>query len=749
MKIFDKRPLSQILCMLLGGFVFFSTSDSAFKIAVASIGVIILLFAIFVPLKEFKGRILTIICAVSILVGCLFSFLYFDLYFHIDKNYDGEADICGVVTDLEATTYGRKLAVETETINGSVLKRRKVVAFASLDECENVSVGSRIKIIGRIESFDDEYDDNTASYYRASGYSAVISDIKSIEYVEYAGVPIKNKISDYRGALCRRIIMYSDKESGGLLCTLLFGEREHLDGETKHDFERLGMSHVLALSGMHLAILSFAIESLLSKLGIMKKPRKIIQIIFVILYMAFTGFPSSVMRAGIMLIITSLLFLLSHRADSITTLFIAVTVILITEPYAVFDIGLWLSAFATLGILLFSELYEAMYSKRKPTVKSRLFNTLVIPVVISLFAFSATFLLSATTFDSFSLLAPITTPIYSIAIEIYMYLGILFLICGKFLSLGTIVKPFGGFIIKTVRGLSSINGIYVSAEYAIISIMLIAFTVFLCAFAVLNIKRKRSAVTLLGCMLAVIFVTAFSYSLYSANKDHFEYTLNASGEWITMQDGDSNTVIDVTEPSTKGVSLEITRLNDLGLNELDRYIFTSYSSYAHNAVDILLGSMLIGRIYLPVPQNEYEFSIAEGIVSEHSTSKSEIIFYEADEFIECGNFNVFTAYRSSDKSKLALTILYQDKFYTYISSGMLENDTKNVALSLIDGCNTLILGRHGNSYLNYKFIYRVNNLDQLVISSKNLELPSETVRYYNEQGTDLHYSPERLELHVE
>lgn len=749
MKIFDKRPLSLILCMLLGGFVFFSTSAPAFRIAVASIGALVLLFAIFVPLKEFKGRILTMISAAAILVGCLSSFLYFDAYFLIDERYDGKVEICGVVTDIKPTTYGRKLTVDIETVNGDVLNGRKVLVYAALDECENVSTGSRIKMSGRIASFDDECDSSTASYYRASGYSAIISDVKSIKHVEYVGVPMKNRINDYRDALCRRLIMNSDKDSGGLLCALLLGEREYLEPETRHDFERLGMSHVLALSGMHLAILSFAIEGLLSRLGIMKKPRKIIQIIFVILYMALTGFPSSVMRAGIMLIITSLLFLLSHRADSITTLFVAVTVILIIEPYAVFDVGLWLSAFATLGILLFLEFYEGVKSKGKPTVKARLLNALVIPVVISLFAFGATFLLNADTFDSFSLLAPITTPIYSIPIEIYMYLGILFLICGKFLSLGAIVKTFGGILIKSVRALSSINGIYVSAEYTIISILLIVFTISLCGFAVLNIKRKRSAVTLLGCMLAVIFVSAFSFSLYSKNATHFEYTLNENMEWIMMQDGDTNAIIDLATPGTKVAALEVKQLNDFGLNELDSYIFTSYSSYTESAVDTLLGSLLVSKIYLPVPQNEYEISIAEGIVSEHGASKSELTFYVADEFIECGDFNVFPAYRSPDKNKLALTILYQDEFYTYLSSGMLEDDTKNVALPLIDGCDTLILGRHGNSYFDYKFIYQVKSLTKLVISSKNLDLPSETVRYYNKQGTSLYYSPERLKLYVE
>ena len=243
----------------------------------------------------------------------------------------------------------------------------------------------------------------------------------------------------------------------------MLGEREYLSSETRHDFARVGLSHVLALSGMHLAILSFAIEMLLSRLGVMKKPRKIVQIIFVLVYMTLTGFPASVMRAGIMLIISSLLFLLSRRADSITSLFISITVILIAEPYATFDIGLWLSVFATLGILLFLEFYESVKYQGKTTFKIRLFRTLVLPIAISIFAFGGTFLISALTFNSFSLLAPITTPIYSVVIEVYMYLGMALLICGSFLSLGRLAKPFDNALTSTIRCISKINGIYVSA----------------------------------------------------------------------------------------------------------------------------------------------------------------------------------------------------------------------------------------------------------------------------------------------
>ena len=750
MTIFDKRPLSLILCMLLGGFVFFSISDRSWRIALVSIGVLLLGFAIFALAKGFKGRILTVICAIALLLGSALSLLYSNLHFINDEDFDEKAEIIGVITEEDAYSYSKRLVIKIEKINGEKRTGCSVIAFPTFAESENISEGSRIKIVGNISSFDSATDTDSAASYRASGYSAMIVDIESIEYVEYAGVTLKSRIESYRDALCRRIIMHSDRESGGLLCALLLGERDYLSGELRHDFARLGISHMLALSGMHLAILSFAIEMILSKFGVMKKPRKIIQIVFVTLYMLLVGLPSSVMRAGIMLIITSLLFLLSHRADSITNLFIAVTVILVIEPYAVYDVGLWLSVFATLGILVFIEFYEREREKgKKTTVKRKLFNILALPVLISVFAFGATFLLNVSTFKSFSLLALIATPIYGIVIELYMYLGILLLILGRLFSFGSFVKVCGDLITSTVRGVSSIKWIYNVAEHPEITIILIVFTVAFIAFAVLDIKRKRSAVALLSGMIAVAFVISLLMSLYAKGGDSFEYSLNGSNEWIVMQDEGTVALLDITSASSKTTSQEIDHLHDMGLTTLDYYVFTSYSSKTASSIDKLLGSLYISDIYLPLPQNEDELAIAEKIITSNKKSKSEFHFYKSDEFIHCGEFDIFPAYRSQDANKMALTIHYRDNFYTYLSSGMLENDTKNVALPLIDGCNTLILGRHGNSYSNYKFIYQVEGLDRLIASSKNLTLPSETQRYYNGIGTDIRYSPECLELYVE
>ena len=213
-----------------------------------------------------------------------------------------------------------------------------------------------------------------------------------------------------------RLINLSNKESGGLLAALLLGERDCLPIGTKVDFARIGISHVLALSGMHLAILVIGLSKLLAFFGVGKKTRTLISIIFTLFYMTLTGFSVSVTRAGVMLICSSLLFLLSRTKDSMTSLFIAVTLIVISSPYSIYDTSLWLSAFATLGIVVFSEIQNGRVFIH-PSV-----NWIITSLLSTFFALGATFVFTSLKFNGISMLAPIATLIFSIIIEIFIYI---------------------------------------------------------------------------------------------------------------------------------------------------------------------------------------------------------------------------------------------------------------------------------------------------------------------------------------
>ena len=102
---------------------------------------------------------------------------------------------------------------------------------------------------------------------------------------------------------------------------------------------------------MHLAILAAAIFGIFRLLRLNKRLSYVFVMLFTLFYMLLTGMPSSVMRAGLMVIISSLLFIFATTSDSLTNLLLSFFIIILIEPYAIYDLSLLLSAFATFGII--------------------------------------------------------------------------------------------------------------------------------------------------------------------------------------------------------------------------------------------------------------------------------------------------------------------------------------------------------------------------------------------------------------
>ncbi len=741
MNIFDKRPLSLILCVALSGFVIFTCSSLTIDILLIVGAILLLSGAIVYSFIKHKIQWIAIICAVIILLAVLLSFLYFDLYFVIAPT-DDEVTLVGTVTEIENKNGLRSLMVKTESVSFSDNSHYKILLNASLDETENISVGSVIKVTG----FLDEIDEGTKAFLYSDGISASISEFSSVELLGYTEPGLEYEIKNYRNSISRRIVANSDSVGGGFLCALLLGDRSYMDSESVQDFMRTGLTHVLALSGMHLAILSFALTRLLGAIGLNKKIRKIIEIIFVILYMALTGFPVSVVRAGVMLIISAILFLLSQTMDSITNLFLSVVIIVAVQPYSVFDIGLWLSAFATLGILLLVETVDKRreYEKKKK-LPFRLLQPIWFSILSSAFAISATLILSFFTFGYISVITLLSTPIFSLLITPFLCLGVLFAIVGDVLFLGELISGFGSFILNSIRLVSRFNGIYSSAEYIIVEIAIfITVAVFLC-FAILKFKKKAVGIILIFALTVTVSLCAFSAGKVNDASELCTYNLSGASEWIIMNSDEGTSVIDMSNGGTKSASNSFYLLDDERYTEIKRYVFTDYTSGMVAGADKLVGLIYVEEIYVPEPANEDELRIFNRLSAALDGSKAELVTYKSDDVINCGEFTFYSAYRSTDgKNKFSFTILHNDKLITYLSSGMLEDDTKNVATKLMSEVDTLILGCHGNSYSNFSFIYQIEGVERIVLSSKNLSIPIETLKYYAQ--TEIITSPEKISL---
>ena len=114
------------------------------------------------------------------------------------------------------------------------------------------------------------------------------------------------------------------------------------------------MSHILAISGMHVSYLLIGIRVLFNK-SLGKRKTSIISIVFLIFYMFLTNFSPSITRAGVMSILLLFSKLVYRNNDTYTSLSLALLTILAYNPFLINNLGLQLSFGGVLGIVLLNK----------------------------------------------------------------------------------------------------------------------------------------------------------------------------------------------------------------------------------------------------------------------------------------------------------------------------------------------------------------------------------------------------------
>ena len=141
-------------------------------------------------------------------------------------------------------------------------------------------------------------------------------------------------------------------ERGALATALLIGDKSNLPKSVSDSFSSAGISHLIAVSGLHLSIWCLFILKIFDVFRLRRRAGAIISAAFVIVFMAVSGFTYSVMRAGFMMLVMLLGTLLSKQSDSLNSLGIALVILCFANPYCVMSLGLRLSFLSTLGIIV-------------------------------------------------------------------------------------------------------------------------------------------------------------------------------------------------------------------------------------------------------------------------------------------------------------------------------------------------------------------------------------------------------------
>ncbi len=138
-------------------------------------------------------------------------------------------------------------------------------------------------------------------------------------------------------------------EQGGLLTAMCFGEKQGVTQQWQNAFSRSGIAHLLAVSGLHLSVVSGAVLLLFSRLG--RRVSAALTMVTVLLFIWLIGDTPSVVRAGVMALVFLTGRVFRQRADSLNSLGLAAVLLLLYNPYMVFSVGFQLSFAATVGVL--------------------------------------------------------------------------------------------------------------------------------------------------------------------------------------------------------------------------------------------------------------------------------------------------------------------------------------------------------------------------------------------------------------
>ena len=273
-----------------------------------------------------------------------------------------------------------------------------------------------------------------------------------------------------------------------------------------------GMAHVLAVSGFHISIICFTLVELMRKLTLSKKLSYIVGLLSVIMLAAVAGFSGSAMRAGIMyaVIVASQIF--SRKPDSLNSLGLAATAILIYNPYNLFDLSFLLSGMGTLGIILIAiPITHRIDSwERKDTFPFRTLKYFLKIIVISVSATLFTMPISLYCFGFVSIIGPIVNLVLTIPIYFLMITSLLALIFSKVPYISTalfFVVELLSKVFKTVISFFAefkYGGFYSHDECVYI---LIAVAVILSVIAYIFRKRKYT-VRIASSVFALCFVVS-------------------------------------------------------------------------------------------------------------------------------------------------------------------------------------------------------------------------------------------------
>ena len=721
MDIFSKRPLF-ISCMLFlacsvaGYFI-----EGSIKTIIVIITAIALVFSIILAAfryhsSEKKNAFLLLILSLFMVTLSLSSSLnYYDRsYEKYSTLYGTQNTVIANVTEVKyEKNFASKYEIRVKSVNG---QSDEYKAYLECEYSGALRVGDLIVVsatANELPQNDSGKFSERAEALQDAIFAIFSSDSESqlsiVEYTDDSGIEIAMKnINGYLSGILTENI---GGEEGNLSSALLLGNKHLLSSQSERDFRRVGASHVLALSGMHMSIImGFAMFILRP---FFKKRSVLIAILslFAVFYLILTGFSVSATRSVIMLLMVYIAFLVSGVSDSLTALSFAGFLIVLFSPGAILDAGFWLSFSATLGILVFvsalndvfQEKLDKCEDKRELMIR-KLIYSIILSIVACFAALIPIIIVMCIFIKELSILSVLSSLVMSIptAMVIVLSLLLLPLHAVPYISDAIVwcIRSAAGAMLGYSSELSDLENIVYSLNYPFATLMAVILgAALLYCFASKHKKRILSLLPFAVCLLVFIGVM-FAYEGINDGNLNVSYINSSSkSDMIVLSDEREVVICDLSNGSKTAYSSALEEAFEARATEIKAILLTRYTNSHIATFYSIFAENKVRAIWAPYPRNGDEQDMLDRLYTVANQNGVEVYVYKSGEVL--GPFKDVRMVHSSayvERSVVPIDLLAvytAEECLTYLSPAYNESELFGMAEYYISRSKHVIFGGRG------------------------------------------------------
>ncbi|QTL97941.1 DNA internalization-related competence protein ComEC/Rec2 [Iocasia frigidifontis] len=503
---------------------------------------------------------------------------------------------------------------------------------------------------------------------------------------------------------------------------LLLGEKSGIPAEWTSNFELSGANHLLAISGLHVGVISLIFLKILKLCRLPVISRNIIITLLMIFYIVLTGFRPSVLRAGI-LVITFLWAVVFKRSGEVFNLIgLSSMINLVINPYDLFNVGFQLSYMVLSSIVLWTNL-----------LKNKLPNLLALSIAAQLGA-------SPLIAYYFNLLTPIgvVTNLWAIPLSgIIVSLGITGLLLGIISPvISWLINSFISYLLFVLNwGTSFMAGIplghlEVATPSIVITILFILFILIMPIFLKkryipLNIKKQKKII------LYLIYVMLFFLSIELVIpffNNHLEVTFLSVGQGDSIVINVANSYHLVVDgggraglASTQGQVTVLPYLIYKGIKKIDVLYITHFDGdHALGIID-LIGQREIGLLVLPACFDNND--LAKEVIKKAWAYNIPVKLSSRGDLFKLGKcsltvLNPLQDLKFPDRNNNSVVLKVNYGNFSLLLTGDLEKEGEYRLIESGDfiKSNVLKLGHHGSAGSSSELFLRKVEPDYAVIS---------------------------------